>query len=55
MHERIKGEGKSRLKRTNFVALAKGEISKHEVLASPDAVSLHMFRLHPGKELSSRN
>jgi hypothetical protein len=34
MHERIKGDGKSRLKRTNFVALAKGVISKHEVLAS---------------------
>jgi ribonuclease HI len=40
MHERIKGDGKSRLKRTNFVALAKGEISKHEVLASPTTVSL---------------
>jgi hypothetical protein len=29
MHKRIKGHGKCRLKRTNFVALAKGEISKH--------------------------
>ena len=38
MHERIKGDGKSRLKRTNFVALAKGEISKHEVKKA--AVSL---------------
>jgi hypothetical protein len=40
MHERIKGDRKSRLKRTNFVAPAKGEISKHEMLASPAAVSL---------------
>jgi hypothetical protein len=40
MHERFKGEGKCRLKQTNFVALAKGEISKHEVLARPAAVSL---------------
>jgi hypothetical protein len=40
MHDRIKGDGKSRLKRTNFVAMAKGEISKHEVLASPAAVYL---------------
>jgi hypothetical protein len=31
---------KFRLKRTNFVALAKGEISKHEAQASPAAVSL---------------
>jgi hypothetical protein len=29
-----------RLKRTNFVALAKGEIRKHDVLASPAAASL---------------
>jgi hypothetical protein len=40
MHERINGDGKSRLKRTNFVALANGEISKQEVLANPAAVSL---------------
>jgi hypothetical protein len=40
MHERIKVDMKSRLKRTNFVALAKGEIGKHGVLASPAAVSL---------------
>jgi hypothetical protein len=40
MHDRIKGYRKGRLKRTNFVALAKGEIRKHEVLVSPVAVSL---------------
>jgi hypothetical protein len=40
MHDRIKGDGISRLKRTNFVALAKREISKHEVLASLAVVSL---------------
>jgi hypothetical protein len=40
LHDRIKGYGKGRLKRTNFVALAKGEIRKHEVLARPSAVSL---------------
>jgi hypothetical protein len=32
MHKRIKGDGKSRLKRTNFVALAKGEIGKHGIV-----------------------
>jgi hypothetical protein len=40
MHYRIKGYGKGRLKRTNFVTLAKEEIRKHEALASPAAVSL---------------
>jgi hypothetical protein len=38
-HHNIKGDGKSRLKRSNFVALAKGEISKQEVLVSPATVS----------------
>jgi hypothetical protein len=40
MHERIKGDGNARLKRNNFVALAKGVISKHEVLTRSAAVSL---------------
>ena len=40
MHERFMGTGRCRLQRTNFVALAKGELSKHEVLAKPAAVSL---------------
>jgi hypothetical protein len=40
MHQRIKGFERGRLKRTSFVVMAKGEIRKHEALASPVAVSL---------------
>jgi hypothetical protein len=40
MHHRIRGFGRGRLKKNNFVALAKGDIRKHEALARPAAVSL---------------
>jgi ribonuclease HI len=40
MHKRINVVRERRLKRTNFVALAQGEIGKHDALAKATAVSL---------------
>jgi hypothetical protein len=53
MHQRIRGFGRGRLKRNNFVALAKEEIRKHEALVSPVALSLTEKKpTHQGEEQS---
>jgi hypothetical protein len=56
IHDRIKGYQKGRLKRTNFVAMANGEIRKHDLEPSPAAVSLTANVPTPhGEEQCSRS